>query len=353
LETRFLVKTATGSYGITYKWRSDNSDADLVPEAGQDEVIPVTVSGTPTTQTWHYPSRNECRTCHTAVAGHALSFNTRQMNRTNTYGAQTVNQIQYLSDSGYFSEHVSGVNSLPALAPSTDTSQSLEWRVRSYFAANCVQCHQPGGAALGNWDARPTTPTDLANIINGILADDRGNSANKFVVPGDTSHSMALLRIQGNGVPRMPPLATNELDPADIQLLTDWITQDLPQRLSFSDWQIAHFGSTSNPNADPNADPDGDGRSNLYEFMTGTDPNNAASAAPSPFIANAGGQLSLNFTQPANRSAVVETSTDLVNWTLWDVPGNEPTFPSTSQMRSMAISLDLPSRFFHVRYSQP
>src|SRR4051794_1840645 len=175
LETRFLVRTASGSYGITYKWRGDNSDADLVSEAGQDEVINVTVNGAPTTQTWHYPSRNECRTCHTAVAGHALSFNTRQLNRLNTYAGQTVNQIQYLNDSGYFAVPVSGVNNFPAFAPSTDTTQSLEWRARSYFAVNCVQCHQPGGAALGNWDARPTTPTDQAKMINGVLADNRGN----------------------------------------------------------------------------------------------------------------------------------------------------------------------------------
>ena len=101
LETRFLVKTSSGSYGITYKWRADQSDADLVPESGLDEIINVNVAGTPTNQTWHYPSRNECRTCHTAVAGHALSFNTRQLNRSNTYAGQTVNQLKYLSDSGY------------------------------------------------------------------------------------------------------------------------------------------------------------------------------------------------------------------------------------------------------------
>ncbi|HEY4283793.1 MAG TPA: PQQ-dependent sugar dehydrogenase, partial [Chthoniobacterales bacterium] len=220
LETRFIVKTATGSYGITYKWRSDNSDADLVPEAGQDEVINIIANGSPTTQTWHYPSWNECRTCHTAAAGHALSFNTRQLNRSNTYGGQAQNQIQYLSDNGYFSSRVAGVNNFPAFAQSNDASQSLEWRARSYFAVNCVQCHQPGGAAIGNWDARPTTPTDSANMINGTLSDNRGDAANKFVVPNDITHSMALKRIQGNGVPRMPPLDSNEIDPNAVQLLT-------------------------------------------------------------------------------------------------------------------------------------
>jgi mono/diheme cytochrome c family protein len=135
----------------------------------------VEVGGVPTTQVWHYPSRNDCRTCHTPVAGHALSFNTRQLNRAG--------QIQSIRDLGYFTTPPAEVNNLPAFATATDNSQSLEWRVRSYLAVNCVQCHQPGGAALGNWDARPTTPTDSANLINGILADDRGNPANRFAVP--------------------------------------------------------------------------------------------------------------------------------------------------------------------------
>jgi uncharacterized repeat protein (TIGR03806 family) len=351
LETRFIVKTASGSYGITYKWRSDNSDADLVAESGQDEVINVTVNGTPTTQTWHYPSWNECRTCHTAVGGHALSFNTRQLNRSNTYGGQPQNQIQYLSNTGYFSKPVAGVNNFPAFAQATDTTQSLEWRARSYFAVNCVQCHQPGGAALGNWDARATTPTDSASMINGVLADNRGDSANKFLVPGDTSHSMALQRIQGNGVPRMPPLDSNVLDPDDIQLLTDWIAQ-LPQRQSFADWQIANFGSTSNPNADPNADPDHDGQSNYLEYLNYTDPNNSASASQLASVASSGGQLHLNFTQPANRSALIEISFDLTNWNLWDVSGNLPTYPPGATARTFDIS-GADHQFFRLRLSAP
>ena len=69
LETRFVVKTKDSAYGITYKWRPDNSDADLVPEGGADEVLTINDRGTTRPQTWHYPSQSECMTCHTQVGG--------------------------------------------------------------------------------------------------------------------------------------------------------------------------------------------------------------------------------------------------------------------------------------------
>ena len=157
LETRLLVKTATDIYGLSYKWRADQTDADLVAEDGLSETVP---SSSPA-QVWRYPSRTECKTCHTPVAGFALSFNTRQFNRAHTYGAQSQNHIAALASAGYFTALVTGINTLPALTSASDLpARSLESRVRSYLAANCLQCHQPGGAAIGNWTrARPRQPT--------------------------------------------------------------------------------------------------------------------------------------------------------------------------------------------------
>jgi uncharacterized repeat protein (TIGR03806 family) len=278
IETRFLIKTTDDILGVTYKWREDQSDADLVADYGEDVFYTVLVNGQPTSQRWHYPSRYECMECHAPVAGYSLGFNTRQMNAPMVYGTQTQNQIQALSDAGYFTAPVSGVNNLPALAKASDTSQSLEWRVRSYFAANCVQCHQPGGKSNANWDARPTTPTDSAEIINGRLNYYGDSMANHFAVPGDPGHSMVLKRLSDEE-PRMPPIATTELDPEAIQLVTDWITQTLAARLSFPQWQVKYFGSIKNPDADPRADPDKDGQNNLQEYFSYTDPTRASSAS--------------------------------------------------------------------------
>jgi mono/diheme cytochrome c family protein len=222
LETRFIVKTATGVYGITYKWRPDGSDADLVPEGGMDEVLDIKQDGIVKKQTWHYPSVSECLRCHTDVAGGVLGFNTWQLNGN---GQSKENQIEMLAKAGYFTpgSDMPEVKKLGAYAKADDTKASLEWRVRSYLGANCLQCHQPGGVVQGFWDARPTTATDMAGLINGPLVSDRGDRLVKVVVPGDTAHSMLLTRMQGHDAPRMPPLATSEEDPASEKLVGEWI----------------------------------------------------------------------------------------------------------------------------------
>jgi mono/diheme cytochrome c family protein len=153
-----------------------------------------------------------------------LGFNTWQLNGN---GAGSENQIEMLAKAGYFDSGttIPDVKTLGAYAKADDTTAPLEWRVRSYLAANCVQCHQPGGVVQGLWDARPTTATNLAGLIGGALVSDRGDKAAKVVVPGDTVHSMLMKRVEGHGVPRMPPLATNVEDPNAEKLLTEWIEE--------------------------------------------------------------------------------------------------------------------------------
>lgn len=223
LETRFLMKTADGVYGITYKWRPDNSDADLVPETGMDELLTVNINGTTRNQTWRYPGHSECLQCHTNVGGGALAFNTWQLNGN---GQRSSNQIGQLARAGYFSadSSIPDARTLGAYAKADDPAASLEWRARSYLGVNCVNCHQPGGPAQGNWDARPSAPLAAAGIINGTLHNYRGDAQNRVIVPGDTARSMIMKRLEAKDAPRMPPIGSHELDLNAQNLLREWIT---------------------------------------------------------------------------------------------------------------------------------
>lgn len=348
LETRFLVKTRNEVYGLSYRWREDQSDADLVPEEGLTAPIPTSSP----VQNWRYPSRSNCRTCHTEVGGFALSFNSRQLNRLHDYDGQSQNQLQALHQAGYLSGSEPEPRTVPVLASVDDLSASVEWRVRSYLDTNCSQCHQPGGAVTGNFDARASTPTDLADLIMGQLVNDGGDPDNRWCVPGDANHSMVLRRLSANGVPRMPPLATSKRDLAAEALITEWINNHLPNRQSFAQWQTEHFGAPDDADAQPEADPDHDRSNNAQEFLRGTDPKKW-SLPPVLSGTPDAQQLSLTFDHPANRSVLIEASSDLKTWAPWRVPNNRLLFPASNIRRTVTGDRSSSLLFFRLRYAQP
>ncbi len=228
IETRFLVKTADGVYGLSYRWNDAQTDATLVPEDGTDQIFQVREQGFTRPQIWHFPGRGECLQCHTPAGGFALSFNSRQLNRA--FPNDTAHQLTSLAAAGYLDTTAVTPATLPALAPAEDIFSSIEKRARSYLDANCAQCHQPGGLGRGNWDARFSTATSAAKIVNGLLIENRGDAANRVIVPGDTTHSTLLTRLTTPGSFRMPPLATNEFDADSIALVSQWIASLAPTR---------------------------------------------------------------------------------------------------------------------------
>ena len=81
--------------------------------------------------------------------------------------------------------------------------------------ANCSQCHQPGGSAQqASWDARITTPTALAGLVNGTLANNLGTPSNHVITPLSPTNSVLLARVstRGAGSIQMPPLDSNLVD---------------------------------------------------------------------------------------------------------------------------------------------
>ncbi|MCS1409633.1 MAG: Quinoprotein glucose dehydrogenase B [Verrucomicrobia subdivision 3 bacterium] len=274
LETRFIVQQESGVYGMTYRWDDDQQNAFLVPEEGMDESFMVEDNGILKEQVWRYPSRSECLACHTKAGGGALGFSTSQLNRPYQYGNGQANQIQALSQAGYLLESPSDVSILSQAASVNDKSQSLSHRVRSYLAANCSQCHQPGGTAIGLWDGRFNALFGQSGIINGALANPSIHQGRRVVVPGDPGASDILRRISSLGSGRMPPVASNVLDQDAIDLLNEWITEALPPE-SFDDWVARYFGPSQGPETLVDGDFDQDRLLNRLEFRLGTNPRDA------------------------------------------------------------------------------
>jgi len=340
LETRLLVRNPAGAYGVTYRWGGNPTNAALVGDGGTNEAFVITdPGGILRTQNWYYPARNECANCHNAIGGHALGFHTAQLNRslayTNFPGATGVtdNQLRALATVGYFSAPPTNLHLLPALANWDAGGASLEWRVRSYLHASCVQCHQPGGPASGNWDARYHVPTALAGLINGGLLDNFGNTNARVVVPGSLTNSMLHQRIGGFTGTRMPPFGTTVPDTNNVNLVAQWIgSAPLLAYQTFAQWQIASFGSTNAPNALADADADGDGVANYAEYLVGTNPNDSASDWKADIRHN-GSNAQVVFPHLANRGFEVQVRSNLALPPLWsplNVPGNAPFFPAVT-----------------------
>jgi uncharacterized repeat protein (TIGR03806 family) len=247
LETRLLVRDSNGGvYGVLYKWRADNSDADLLSTSLAEDIPIKATDGTTHTQNWYYPSRKNCLECHNARAGGVLGIKTRQLNHTFTYPGTgiTDNELRTWNHLGLFAPAFDE-SALPAfarLAAPDDMTRSLEDRARSYLDANCSQCHRPGGT-VANWDARYDTPLDQQNIVNGPVLIDERIDHSRVVAPNDIWRSIAYLRVNTTGEIRMPPLARETIDQKGVALLRQWITS-LPGRPVVDPPQLSPSGGT-------------------------------------------------------------------------------------------------------------
>jgi len=246
LETRLLVRdSAGGVYGAVYKWKADNSDAELLSSSLTEDIPIKTATGTTRNQSWYYPSPKNCLECHNTHTTGVLGLKTRQMNRDFTYpSGATDNQLRTWNHLGLFAPGFADADiaGFPKLAAANDTTRSLEDRARSYFDANCSQCHRPG-ATVANFDARYDTPLDKQNLVDGPVLIDERIDHSRVIAPNDIWRSIAFLRVNTVGDIRMPPLARETIDTSGVSLLREWITS-LPGKPVVAPPQISPAGGT-------------------------------------------------------------------------------------------------------------
>jgi mono/diheme cytochrome c family protein len=245
LETRLLVRNQDGAvYGVTYKWRADNSDADLLPGAVPlDEDIPITTSsGASRIQRWTYPSRGQCLICHNSVANYVLGLKTHQMNGDFTYPTtgRTDNQLRTFAHIGLLNPTPNEAD-IPTFLKSvavTDTSVPVQHRMRSWIDANCSQCHRPGGFGPG-YDGRFYTPLENQDLID------------TFVRFRDVEGSPLYERDNALDDRKMPPLAKNVVHEAAMTTLRQWIASPLEVLSVYFYQDTSHLAVRFNSHVDP------------------------------------------------------------------------------------------------------
>jgi len=333
LETRFLVKNAGGAYGVTYKWNhitdgQPQTEATLVESAGESLDLPIDQDNNPLTpaitQTWRFPSRSSCMTCHNPDAGTSLSFQTAQLNRTGTMQGVSGNLLNVLDQLGYLDAPPANPATLPKHVRPDQVEYSLQARARSWLDVNCAYCHRgASGNAPPSWDGRLKKTIAETGLIYGYSLGGVNDVNDRLIVPGDSEHSIIKHRIaETGGYTRMPPLASETVDEEGTQLITDYINQEASSLVTYQQFRQLYFGDLTSPTGEPDADPDGDGISNRMEWLTRTNPTNSNDRWQ-PTLNVTGNTLTIEVPGLANHSVTIWKSTNLATWTLWNVPDND------------------------------
>ena len=237
LETRFLVVTFDGAaYGVTYRWNEEGTEAYLIDDEETRDLTVVDDAGNAFEQTWSFPSRQQCMTCHNPVAGYSLGMKTRQLNGDLTYPSSgvTANQLDTWNALNIFSSDIGDPEQHPQLASMDAEHTSVEMRVRSYIDANCAYCHRPNGVE-GAFDGRAQIPLYDQHMINAASESHASPAGSIVIKPGDAEGSDFYIRDISTGDNQMPPIGKSMVDEPYIEQLKQWIEsldEKVPETLS-------------------------------------------------------------------------------------------------------------------------
>jgi hypothetical protein len=209
LETRLLWKQEQGWQHLAYAWDEAQSEAVLTTRGAQD------VLGTE----HDIPPRTQCRECHNGARDTILGVSAVQLAHEGE-GAT----LASLSEDGLLSAAV------PSDWAPPDT---LEWNALGYMHANCGNCHNPLGQAydrvdLDLWlrveqlgDAMSTE--SYLSTVDVAMSD--ANTGDSFRIASgmpDMSGVISRMRARGTDL-AMPPIASERVDDAGVELLETWI----------------------------------------------------------------------------------------------------------------------------------
>ena len=228
LETRLFVHHDANTWvGYSYAWNEAQTDATIVPNSD----VEVMFQTGQRTVDWHYPSRDDCMTCHVATGGSTLGPSTAQMNRGAT------NQVDALAAMGLFDAtlpkpYPTLVTPYPSQAGSPPASATVDDRARSYLQANCAFCHRPDDYVFPLFDLRAGVALKDMGICNVVphKGDQGIGNAAMILAPGHPELSVMSQRMQAppadsNGnYGRMPKIASYVVDQMAVDLINSWIT---------------------------------------------------------------------------------------------------------------------------------
>jgi uncharacterized repeat protein (TIGR03806 family) len=213
IETRVLLRRASGWTALPYRWNEEQTDARLALAGGRIDLV------TPAGAAFSYaiPNKNQCKECH-ALGGVVTPIGPKARNLP----------VSWLSNL-HRADKLDAVPVVSVHLPMWEAREAapLAQAARGYLDVNCAHCHNPEGSASNSGLDLRWEQADPARygVMKRPVAAGRGAGAFEFdIVPGDPAHSILTYRLASTeGGIAMPELGRANADPAGLDVVTRWI----------------------------------------------------------------------------------------------------------------------------------
>jgi len=213
IETRLLLRRASGWVALPYIWRADGSDADLRVAGGRQPVSFTDPSGTARTISYAVPNRNQCKNCH-ELGGVVTPIGPKLRNLELSASARSL---------------VDGADWSGPRMPRWDDAGTgtLDARARAFLDVNCAHCHNPRGSASNSGlFLEYERPAGMATgLWKRPVAAGRGSGGFDYDIdPAHPERSILIYRLGSldPGV-AMPELGRGTVHAEGLRLLEQWI----------------------------------------------------------------------------------------------------------------------------------
>lgn len=232
IETRVLVRQASGWDALPYVWNEEETEAFL-RVAGATRTLTMIDADAPdspaTSFAYFVPNENQCSGCHTTEhpdgGMHPLGAIASQLTAA-AHGADgdLRPQVETLVARGWLDRAPSG----PALDSYEDTSLPLEDRAFAYLNMQCGHCHNPKGAA--DTSGLVLTGNHATLVSTGVCKPPvaAGGGAGNLqygIVPGEPDESILHYRMASTKPDEMmPELGRSLVHDEGVALIREWIS---------------------------------------------------------------------------------------------------------------------------------
>ena len=239
VETRLMIKKATGWTFAEYVWNTEQTEAYFDLAGSNTEITWKDENEVIKTTNYRIPNEVQCIICHknkemigsTQVDTYIpIGIKPQNLNFSYSYNNGTMNQLSKWKEQGYLEGNFTMPTAENSAINYNDNTKPLELRVRSYLDSNCSHCHAPDR----HCDYRPVrfafseTGGDNGRTNMGVCVDTEDFSfapaLTKIIKPGATNRSMLFYRLNTTEESfRMPLHGRTIIHEEGVAMMQEWI----------------------------------------------------------------------------------------------------------------------------------